>query len=149
MIGVFSLEEALDMAQNEGVDLVLLNDNADPPLCRLIEYGKYKFELDKKSRLARQKQRASRVDLKELKMRPATDVHDYQVRVRKAIAEIGRGNHVKLIIEFRGREIQNQEEGENLMNRFVEDVGDIAMIEKPATLEGRSLTLVLAPNKTR
>lgn len=81
-------------------------------------------------------------------MRPSTDVHDYQVRLRKAIEEIGRGNHVKIVVQYRGREIQNKEEGEGLLKRFVKDVGDRAVIEKAAAMEGRRLTLTLAPNKT-
>ena len=81
-------------------------------------------------------------------MRPATDTHDYQVRLRKAAEEIGRGNHVKLVIQYRGREIQNKEEGEDLMNRFVADLGDSAVVERKPLMEGRKLTLVLAPSKT-
>lgn len=148
MLGVFSLSDALDMADRKNVDLVLQSDTTDPPLCRLVEIGKYKYELEKKSKLSRQKQRAARVQQKELKMRPGTDVHDYQVRLRKAIEELNRGNHVKVVVQYRGREIQNREEGENIAKRFVNDVGDLAVIEKEAKMEGRNLTLTLAPNKS-
>jgi len=147
MLGVYPLKDALMMAETRGVDLVLLNAASDPPLCRLIEWSRYKYEMEKQTRVARQKQRASRVDQKELKMRPSTDTHDYQVRVRKAIEEIGRGNHVRLIVQYRGRELQNKEEGEDLLKRFVADVGDIAMVDKRAMMEGARLTMTLAPKK--
>lgn len=148
MLGVFSLSDALDMADRQNVDLVLQSETTDPPLCRLVEIGKYKYELEKKSKLSRQKQRAARIQQKELKMRPGTDVHDYQVRLRKAIEELNRGNHVKVVVQYRGREIQNREEGENIAKRFVDDLGELAVIEKEAKMEGRNLTLTLAPNKS-
>lgn len=147
MLGVMNTDQALSQARAKDVDLVMVSKTADPPLCRLIEYSKFKYETEKSEREARKKQRAARVDTKELKMRPTTDVHDYQVRVRKAVAEIGKGNHVKVVVAFKGREFQFKDQGRELLNRFITDLGEQALVERGVRMEGRNMTVIVKPNK--
>lgn len=147
MIGVVKTEDALLKAEAKGVDLVMISSTADPPLCRLMEYSKFKYEQEKEQREQRKKQRAARIDTKELKMRPATDVHDYQVRLRKATAEIAKGNHIKVVVTFRGREMQFKDQGKDLLNRFVDELGETVVIERGVRMEGRNMSVVVKPNK--
>ncbi|KAK9909368.1 hypothetical protein WJX75_001091 [Coccomyxa subellipsoidea] len=148
-LGIMSLMEALDMADESGVDVVLITPDADPPVVRLIEYSKYKFEQAKASKEASKKQREARQDLKELKFRPSTDVHDYQVRLRAAQKFIAKGDKVKLTLTFKGREMQFQEIGKDLFKKFVEDVGDTATVIQDARMMGNQMTLLLSPNKNK
>lgn len=148
MLGVFPTSEALRMAAERNVDLILVSANASPPVCQLIEWGKYKFHLEKQNKEKRKKQREARVEIKELKMRPGTDVHDYNVRLRKAAQEIGKGNRVKLICVFRGREHQFHKQGYQLFERFLSDLGEGAAVEKAPRMEGRFLVAVIGPGKS-
>ncbi|GMH33551.1 hypothetical protein BSKO_01385 [Bryopsis sp. KO-2023] len=147
MLGVVKRNEALLQAKAQGVDLVLISSTADPPLCRLVDYSKFKYEQEKEQREARKKQRAARIDTKELKMRPATDVHDYQVRLRKAVAEIAKGNHIKAVVTFRGREMAFKDQGKDLLNRFIGDLGETVVVERGMRMEGRNMSVIVKPNK--
>eukprot|EP00803_Ostreobium_quekettii_P004044 evm.model.scf_373.1 EVM.evm.TU.scf_373.1 scf_373:6007-10214(-) len=147
MLGVMPTSEALERAREEGVDLILVSPNASPPVCRLLEWGKYKYMLEKESKEKRKKQRDARVEVKELKMRPGTDTHDYNVRLRKAQLELSKGNRVKVMCQFRGREHQFREMGYQLLERFIADLGEGFLLERRPHMEGGVLTMLLAPEK--
>jgi translation initiation factor IF-3 len=146
-LGVMSYMEAQAMANDAGVDLVLVVPDASPPVARLIEISKYRYELTKADKENKKKQRDAIVETKELKLRPATDVHDYQVRVRAAQKFLEKGQRVKLTLQFRGREMAHQDVGRDMFNRFVEDMGEAAVVEADAKMVGRQMTMVLGPKK--
>jgi translation initiation factor IF-3 len=127
------------------LDLVVMSPDADPPLARIMDYSKYKYEKEKKDREARKKAAAVRVDIKELKMRYNIDTHDYGVRLRAAQKFLSGGDKVKVICQFRGRENDFRELGREMFDRFVEDVGDLATVENRPNMEGNSMTMLLAP----
>lgn len=145
MLGVMSTDEALERAEEAGLDLVVMSPDADPPLARIMDYSKYKYEKEKKDREARKKAAAVRVDIKELKMRYNIDTHDYGVRLRAAQKFLSGGDKVKVICQFRGRENDFRELGREMFDRFVEDVGDLATVENRPNMEGNSMTMLLAP----
>lgn len=147
MLGIVSRDEAFRMADEAGVDLICINPDASPPLCRLVDYSKYKYELEKASKVQKKKQREGRIDIKELKLRPNTDVHDYQVRLRAAEKFLAKGDKVKLSVQFRGREMEFKEIGRDLFKRFLEDLGDSAQVEANPAMNGRTLVMVIAPAK--
>ena len=142
-IGIVSLSEALFKAEEKGLDLVLINDTSNPPVCRLMNYSKYKYELQKKAKDAKKKQTIIKV--KEIKFRPGTDQNDINIKVNHMINFFEEGNKVKVTIRFRGREMRHTELGENLLNRVCGDIKDIALIEQEAEFEGRQLIMVVAP----
>ena len=148
-MGVYSTEEALAIARDASVDLVMVVPDANPPVCRLIEYSKYNYELLKAAKDAKKKQREAIVETKEVKLRPATDVHDYQTKVRAASKFLSKGARVKLTVQFKGREMEFKEIGREMFARFVEDLGGDAevSIEQPAQMQGRQMTMVLASKK--
>ena len=141
--GVVSIDKAIGIAKDSGLDLVEISPNAEPPVCKVLDYGKYKYEQQKKANLARKKQKTQ--DVKEIKMRPNIDVHDYNVKLKKVHQFIGNGDKVKLTIRFRGREMAHQELGMQVLNRVVEDVKEDAKIEARPKLEGRQMIMVVAP----
>lgn len=141
-IGVLSSCEALAKAEEVGLDLVEISPNIVPPVCRIMDYGKYLFELSKKA-----KKKSKQVQLKEIKMRPTTDIGDYQVKLRKAKEFLEDGDKVKFTIRFRGREMSYQEQGRELLNRIVRDIQDSAVIELFPRLEGRQMVMVVSPAK--
>jgi translation initiation factor IF-3 len=142
---VMSTDEALERAEEAGLDLVVMSPDADPPLARIMDYSKYKYEKEKKDREARKKAAAVRVDIKELKMRYNIDTHDYGVRLRAAQKFLSGGDKVKVICQFRGRENDFRELGREMFDRFVEDVGDLATVENRPNMEGNSMTMLLSP----
>ena len=144
MIGVISKEEGLEIAFEAGLDLVEISPNADPPVCKVLDYGKYKYEAQKKANEARKKQKV--IDVKEIKMRPGIDEHDYQVKMRSGKRFLGDGDKVKMTIRFRGREMAHQELGMKVLDRVREDVGELAKVEQFPKSEGRLMTMVIAPN---
>lgn len=144
-VGIVSREEALELAQERGLDLVLVSETADPPVCRIIDYGKYKFEQEKKAREAKKKQHT--VDVKEVKMRYKIDEHDYQVRVKSAERFLKAGDKVKATITFRGREIQHSDLAQELLDRMAGDLKDVAEIQQAPKKEGRNMMMLLAPKK--
>ena len=142
-VGVVSIGEALDRAADAGLDLVEISPGAKPPVCKILDYGKYKFQAQKKAAEARKKQKT--VDVKEVKMRPNIDTHDYDVKMRNVDRFLEAGDKVKLTIRFRGRELSHQELGMALLNRVAEQVEDRAKIEARPKLEGRQMIMVIAP----
>jgi translation initiation factor IF-3 len=144
-IGIMSSREALQLAEERELDLVLMSDKADPPVCKIIDYGKHKFEQEKKAKEAKKKQHT--VDVKEVKMRYKIEEHDYQVRINQAERFIKAGDKVKAVITFRGREIQHSDLAETLLKRMVGDLRELAEVQQAPKREGRNMIMLLAPKK--
>ena len=142
-IGVMQTREALAYAREHGLDLVEVSPNARPPVCRVMDYGKYKYEQAKKTRAAKKKQHAGQV--KEVKLRPKIDEHDYQFKVNNARKFLGQHHKVKLTIMFRGREMARKERGFALLEKVTTALADIGQLEHPPKLEGRNLTTMMSP----
>jgi translation initiation factor IF-3 len=142
-IGILDTQAALDMAAEQDLDLVEVASQADPPVCRIMDYGKYKYEQAVKQKEARKKQ--SQVVVKEMKMRPKIDRHDYETKKGKVVGFLRKGAKVKATIMFRGREMSHSDLGRKLLDRLAQDVSDIAKIETFPKLDGRNMTMVLAP----
>ena len=134
------------MAQDEGMDLVEIAPNAEPPVCRIMDYGKYRFEQQKKTQAARKKQK--QVQVKEVKFRPVTEEADYQVKLRNARRFIEAGDKVKVTLRFRGREMAHQEVGRAMLSRVEADLADEVSVEQRPRMEGRQMVMMLAPKKT-
>lgn len=143
MKGVVSLSEALALAEETGLDLVEVSPNADPPVCKILDYGKYKYEQQKKAAEARKKQKT--VDVKEVKIRPTTEEHDYNVKMKNARRFLEAGDKVKVSMRFRGREMAHQDVGMEVMKRLYEDVKDLGKLELAPKMEGRQMLMVIAP----
>ncbi len=143
MVGVIGLQEAIDMAVEVGLDLVEVSPNADPPVCKILDYGKYKYEAQKKANEARKKQKV--IEVKEIKMRPGIDDHDYEVKMKAVRRFLDDGDKVKMTIRFRGREMAHQDLGLKVLERVREEVDEIAKVEQHPRPEGRLMTMVIAP----
>ena len=143
MVGVISRDEALEMAFEVSLDLVEVSPNADPPVCKILDYGKYKYEAQKKANEARKRQKI--IEVKEIKMRPGIDEHDYQVKMRKVKSFLDEGDKVKMTIRFRGREMAHQDLGMKVLDRVREEVDEVAKVEQFPRAEGPLMTMVLAP----
>ena len=143
--GVMPLEAAIDIAKEGGLDLVEVSPMAEPPVCRVMDFGKYLFEQNKKAQSAKRKQK--QVHVKEIKFRPGTEEGDYQVKLRKLVDFLESGDKTKVTLRFRGREMAHQELGANLLARVREDLGEIAMVEQMPQMEGRQMIMVMAPKK--
>ena len=143
MLGVVPRNEALTMAANAGLDLVEVAPNADPPVCKILDYGKFKYEEQKKKNEARKKQKI--IEVKEIKLRPSIDDHDYEVKMRAMNKFIEEGDKVKVTMRFRGRELAHQELGMNVLMRVRDDLDGIAKIEQMPRMEGRQMVMVMAP----
>lgn len=141
--GVVDIDEALNMAEDAGLDLVEISPNAQPPVCKITDLGKLKYQGQKKAAEARKKQKT--IDIKEIKMRPNIDTHDYEVKMKAVRRFFDEGDKVKLTLRFRGREMAHLELGMQLLNRVREEVGEIAKVEAEPKLEGRQMMMVLAP----
>ncbi len=141
-----SASEALEKAVEMSLDLVEIAPQADPPVCRIMDWGKYRFELAKKNQTAKRKQK--QVQIKEVKFRPGTDDHDYQVKMRNLTRFIEESNKVKVTLRFRGREMAHQDLGRDLLKRIEQDVQDITVVEQFPRVEGRQMVMMLAPKKT-
>jgi translation initiation factor IF-3 len=144
-VGVVTPQDALRLAEERELDLVLVSDKADPPVCRIMDYGKYKFELEKKAREAKKKQHTA--DVKEVKMRYKIEEHDYQVRVNQAERFLKSGDKVKATITFRGREIQHSDLAEELLKRMATDLQELAEVQQAPKKEGRNMMMLLSPKK--
>ena len=142
-VGILSTDEALALAAEQGLDLVEVAPNAEPPVCRVMDYGKYKYEQQKKQQEARKKQTV--VQIKEIKVRPKTDEHDFNTKVKHIRRFLEEGDRCKVTVFFRGREIVHKDRGENILTRVVQAVEDIAKVEQEPRAEGRTLFLLLAP----
>ncbi|MDR1167918.1 MAG: translation initiation factor IF-3 [Heliobacteriaceae bacterium] len=142
--GVVATSEALRMAYDVDMDLLLINPNQDPPVAKILDYGKYKYDLEKKAKEAKKKQHT--VELKEIKIRYKIDTHDYQVRIKSIQKFIAQGNKVKVVVMLRGREMQHSNLAFDLANKFLSDLeNDPVLVEKKPQLEGRNVTMYLAP----
>ena len=142
-LGILGIGEAIQLAENEGLDLVEIAPTATPPVCKIIDYGKFRYQQTKKEKESKKAQHQSK--LKEIKVKPNIDEHDFQVKLKKARGFIEDGDKVRVTCVFRGREILHAEYGQNIINRFCEGMQDIASSESSAKLFGKSLSLVLAP----
>ncbi|MFU2048199.1 translation initiation factor IF-3 [Avibacterium gallinarum] len=144
--GIVSLQEALNKAEEVNLDLVEISPNAEPPVCRIMNYGKFLYEKGKAAKEQKKKQKV--VQVKEIKFRPGTDEGDYQVKLRSILRFLEDGDKVKITVRFRGREMAHQDIGLNVLERVKEDTSEIAMIESaPGKLEGRQAVMVIAPKK--
>ncbi len=144
-IGILPVERALEIAVEQGLDLVEVAPMARPPVCRIMDYGKFKYEEQRKAREARKKQH--HVQLKEVKMRPGIEEHDFEFKTRHARRFLEEGNKVKVTMMFRGRQMAHPELGREVLDRVVEELSDVAKLESSPMMEARSMTMVLAPAK--
>ncbi len=142
-LGIISKNDALALAKEQGFDLVEVSPNAEPPVCRIMDYGKFKYEQQKKKQEAKKNQ--SVVQIKEIKVRPKTDDHDYETKVRHIRRFLEAGDRCKVSVFFRGREIVHKDRGESILDRIIEDTKDIAKVEQEARTEGRVLQMLLVP----
>ena len=140
-------DEALSMAQELGLDLVEIQPTANPPVCRIMDFGKYKFDAQKKAHAAKKKQK--QVEIKELKFRPTTDVGDYAIKMRNLRRFLEEGDKVKITIRFRGREMAHQELGDQMVKKIAADIAEEAVIEQYPRMEGRLMVMMIAPKKNK
>ena len=143
-LGVMPLKKAIQLARDEGLDLIEISPNANPPVCKIMDMGKYKYDLQKKANQAKKKQKI--VSLKEIKLRPGTEIHDYNFKIKNAKKFITKGDKVKFTVKFKGREMQHVELGKDLMNRIIEDTKDIGKVETHPKFEGRQMIMIIQPN---
>jgi len=146
-LGVFTVKDALKVAAERGQDLIEIAPQAKPPVCKIIDYGKFRYEQQKREKLQRKNQTVS--VLKEIRLHPNTDVHDFEFKAKHAINFLEEGNKVKVSVMFKGREMAYTEQGEELLNKFIEKVEDIAKIESPIKMEGRNMNVILVPSKNK
>lgn len=144
-LGIFSVRQALHMAEEAEVDLVEIAPMATPPVCRLMDYGKFKYQEAKRQAEAKKKQKI--VEVKEVKFRPGTDENDYQIKLRNVVKFLGEGDKAKITLRFRGREMAHQEIGMRMLERIKTDLEQQAVVEQFPKMEGRQLIMVLAPSK--
>ncbi len=144
-VGILPIEEALEAASSDGLDLVEVAPNSDPPVCRVMDYGKFVFEQNKKAQSARRKQK--QIHVKEIKFRPGTEESDYQVKLRNLIRFLKQGDKTKVTLRFRGREMAHQELGRELLKRVESDLDEYGTVEQYPQLEGRQMVMVLTPRK--
>lgn len=145
-VGVVGIDEATRLAEEAGLDLVEIVPNAEPPVCRVMDYGKFKFEQNKKAQVARKKQK--QIHVKEIKFRPGTEEGDYRVKLRKLVEFLEGGDKAKVTIRFRGREMAHKELGSRLLDRVEEELKEYATVEQRPKMEGRQMVMVLSPTKT-
>ena len=143
--GVMPLREGIELAKNVSLDLVEVSPNVDPPVCRIMDFGKYLFEQNKKAQTSKRKQK--QVHVKEIKFRPGTDEGDYQIKLRKLIAFLENGDKTKITLRFRGREMAHQDIGANLLARVRDDLEEYASVEQMPQMEGRQMIMVISPKK--
>ena len=144
-IGIVTIDEAIEIAKNKEMDVVEVSPNTTPPVCRIMDYGKYIFEQKKKNQGSKKKQKV--IHVKEIKFRPLIEDGDYKVKLGKIINFLEQGDKVKVSLRFRGREMRHTELGENLLNRVCEDIKNVGSIEQEAEFEGRQLIMVVAPRR--
>ncbi|MEM7021394.1 MAG: translation initiation factor IF-3 [Pseudomonadota bacterium] len=145
MLGVQTLRDAIARAEDVGLDLVEVSPTAQPPVCKILDYGKFKYEAQKKANAARKRQRV--IEVKEIKMRPSIDDNDYNIKMRKIFAFLEEGDKVKVTMRFRGRELAHQDIAMRVLTRVRDQVGELAKIEQFPRMEGRQMVMVMAPSK--
>ena len=143
-LGVMQLKQAIHQAKEEGLDLIEISPNANPPVCKIMDMGKYKYDLQKKANQAKKKQKI--VSLKEIKLRPGTEIHDYNFKIKNAKKFITKGDKVKFTVKFKGREMQHVDLGRDLMKRIIDDTKDIGKVETHPKFEGRQMIMIIQPN---
>ena len=146
-LGIKSRQDALTLANYAGFDLVLMSEGANPPVCKIMDYNRFKYEKKKKAKEAQKKQREAIVDIKEYRLSVTIDKHDFETRVKNAKKTLEKGDKVKATIRFKGRQIAHPELAQDVLKRFEESLSDIADVEIPAKLEGRSMFMQLTPKK--
>ena len=146
-LGIISIHEALNRAEDEGYDLVEVSPQAKPPVCKIIDYGKLKYKEQKSKKEAKKKQKT--IEVKEIKMRPGIDKHDYEVKIKALSKFISGGNKVKVSMRFRGREMEHQELGLDLLKKLTKQVAEYAKVEVPPTSEGRQIMIILVPQTNK
>jgi len=142
-LGTFSLKEAVEMAKQEGIDLNEISPNSNPPVCKITDIGKYRYDLQKKANKAKKKQKI--VNLKEIKLRPGTEIHDYNFKIKNAQKFLSKGDKVKFTVRFRGREMQHHHLGMELLKRVEDNLKEIGKLELSPKFEGRQMTMVIQP----
>lgn len=143
MMGVVSARDALRTAEEAGLDLVEISPNADPPVCKILDYGKYKYEQQKKAAEARKNQKT--IDVKEIQIRPMIEEHDYQVKLRASRRFLEEGDKLKVILKFRGREMAHTQLGMDVIKRMIADIGEIGKVDSEPKMEGKQILLVMSP----
>ena len=143
-LGVMQLNRAIQLARDESLDLIEISPNANPPVCKIMDMGKYKYDLQKKANQAKKKQKI--VSLKEIKLRPGTEIHDYNFKIKNAKKFLQKGDKVKFTVRFKGREMQYVNLGKDLMNRIIEDTKEIGKVEVKPKFEGRQMIMIIHPN---
>jgi len=142
-LGSMPLNKAIDLAKQAELDLIEISPNANPPVCKIMDMGKYKYDLQKKANQAKKKQKT--VSLKEIKLRPGTETHDYNFKIKNAKKFILKGDKVKFTVKFKGREMQHTELGKNLMQRIIDETKDVAKVESHPKFEGRQMVMIIQP----
>ena len=142
-LGTLAINEAINIAKQEGLDLIEISPNANPPVCKIIDIGKYKYDLQKKANKAKKKQKV--VNLKEIKLRPVTEIHDYNFKLKNAQKFLEKGDKVKFTVRFKGREMQHTGLGKELMKRIISDTASLGKVEVDPKLEGRQIIMIVQP----
>ena len=142
-LGTFSIKEAVEMAKQEGLDLIEISPKANPPVCKITDIGKYRYDLQKKANKAKKKQKI--INLKEIKLRPVTEIHDYNFKIKNAKRFLEKGDKVKFTVKFRGREMQHTHLGGELMKRIIKDTTNVGKIEVQPKLEGKQIIMIMQP----
>jgi len=142
-LGILNTDQAISIAKEEGLDLIEIAPNAKPPVCKIIDIGKYKYDAQKKANKAKKRQK--KIELKEIKLRPVTEIHDYQFKIKNAQKFLAKGDKVKFTIKFKGRELQHPHLGDQLMNRIKEDTKEIGKIEMQPKFDSKQMIMVIVP----
>ena len=143
-LGILPIKKAIDVAKSEGLDLIEISPNANPPVCKIMDIGKYKYDMQKKANKAKKNQKISA--LKELKLRPGTEIHDYNFKIKNAKKFLSKGDKVKFTVRFKGREMQHVQLGKNLMERIISDTKDLGQVEVSPKFEGKQMIMIIQPN---
>jgi len=143
-LGVLPIKKAIEAAKNEGLDLIEISPNANPPVCKIMDMGKYKYDMQKKANKAKKNQKIA--SLKELKLRPGTEIHDYNFKIKNAKKFLTKGDKVKFTVRFKGREMQFTDQGKTLMNRIIEDTKELGKVEVSPKFEGKQMIMIIQPN---
>ncbi len=142
-LGILPIKKAVDIAKGEGLDLIEISPNANPPVCKIMDMGKYKYDMQKKANKAKKNQKTAA--LKELKLRPVTEIHDYNFKIKNAKKFLTKGDKVKFTVKFKGREMQFTEQGRTLMDRIIEDTKDLGKVEVSPKFEGKQMIMIIQP----
>ncbi len=142
-LGTLATQRAINVAKQEGLDLIEISPNANPPICKIIDVGKYKYDLQKKANKAKKRQKI--INLKEIKLRPVTEIHDYNFKIKNAKKFLEKGDKVKFTVKFRGREMQHTHLGDKLMDRIINDTAELGKVEIKPKMEGRQIIMIVQP----